>query len=308
MSKTKLFNEKITDWDSWSGIIESKEQPIMPLLKYIYEINNIKLENTAFVKYGFGGCSVYRAGDTIIKIFCPPEIKSPWGVLYSTELEGMKFCKNLGVLAPEIICNGTIHDGPYSFSYIVMNYIDGIRADKIIDGYSKSEKIDFALKVKEIANKIHIPTDINIPRYDDPCNINHELWNNMPKLFREDRKRYLSTVKLPELVYTHGDFGGGNIIIDKQGRLNLIDFAESLIAPYYFDGCASDDPVIMEAYYGDYKNDEFYENQIISRLIGWFNPISIKWHAEELGIDFASITSVDKLRNMIIKRINKGDS
>jgi len=301
--ETNLFKEIITGWDSWSSIIESKEKPIIPLLKYIYEINNIKLENTNFIKYGFGGCSVYRADDTVIKIFCPPEIKSPWAVLYNTELEAMKFCKSLGVLTPDIICTGTIYDSFYSFSYIVMNHIDGIIANKVIDSYNKSEKIDFTLKLMEIGDKIHIPTDINIPRYDNPSR--EGLWDIMPESFREDRKLYLSKIKFPDLVFHHGDFGSNNIIIDKQGRLNLIDFAESIKAPFYYDWRGGyDDSIIMETYFSGYEKDELYEIFTTACLIDWF-VVGIKWRAEKLNIDFASITSVNALKNMIIKRINE---
>jgi hypothetical protein len=156
-----IFNEAIYDWNSWERIRKSKES-FMPLLKHIYEINNIKLENADFTKFGFSGGLVFRADDTVTKIFIPPEIKAPYSVDYTTELAAMKFCKSLGIFTPDIICNGTIADRRHNFPYIVMKYIDGIRADKYIDNDSEKE-IECKLKLKEIADKIHIRTDINIP-------------------------------------------------------------------------------------------------------------------------------------------------
>jgi len=88
-------------------------------------------------------------------------------------------------------------------------------------------------------------------------------------------------------------------------RLFLIDFAESNHAPYYYDlPLLYSEPVLMEAYYGDYKNETFYEMATMSELLSWW--CGIGWLADKAGVDIASITSVDALKNMIIKQINGG--
>lgn len=306
MSKN-LFKEIITDRLAWERQINSQEI-INPLLQYIYESNNIK--SNAFIKLGSVGNSVYRTGDTVIKIFCPPETKSLNDALachtesYDAELESLKFCKSLGVNTPDIICNGTIYDTRYTFSYIVMNYIDGIVAEDALDGYTDAQKTDFSLKLKEIADIIHIPTDINIPRYTDPNKIDNGFWNNMPESFREDRKRYLSNIKFPEPVFQHGDFGDCNIIIDEQGELHVIDFSESLIAPYYYEWRNDyNNPVIREAYFSGFEKDELYEIFTTACLIDSFGMPNITRLAHEAGIDYNSITSVNALKNMFVKLI-----
>ena len=296
-----LFNEIITDRRDWVKCWESKEI-FEPLLKYICEINHIKFaepQKTA-------GRTVFRVGDTVIKIYYPPEVKFKDSAGdYNTELEAMKFCKSLSVLTPDIICNGIIYD-KYSFPYMVTSYIDGIASPEAVQNYSKSEKIEFYLKLKEIADKIHVPTNINIPCYDDSSQIDHELWNIMPESFREDRKRYLSSVKLPEPVFVHCDLGHRNIIIDKQGCLNLIDFAESIIAPYYFEyKYYLNDDIIKELYFGDCTKDELYEIFTIICLIDWYGAVLIEMRTKELGIDFSSITSVSALRDLTVKKLNK---
>jgi len=304
--KTNLFNKTLTDghsWKTWS------EDAFMPFLKHVYETHHIKYGET-FAPQKTAN-AVFRVGDTIIKIFCPLEINMEDEGEYHTELESMKFCKSAGVLTPEIICAGTIYDTLYSFPYIVMNFIEGVESLKAIPDYTNSEKIEFAEKLKEITNKIHVQTNIRIPHYDDLFKIDG-LWKFMSEAFREDRKQYLSRVKFPAPVFAHGDLGHRNIIIDKQGRLNLIDFSESLIAPYYYDWSFiyndddfGNDPIIMKTYFGDYKNDEFYETQTIAWLINWFGAVFIDWRSKEMGIDSKSITSVVALKNLIIKLINK---
>ena len=306
--KTKLFNRTLTDSNSWYNCWNS-EDIYLPFLKYVYETNHIK-HGEEFIPQKIAN-SVFRIGNTIIKIFCPPEADIKDDKLYETELEAMKFCKSKGVLTPDIICTETVYDSLYSFPYIVMNYINGIESIKAIPGYSNSQKIEFAVKLKEIANKIHVPAKINIPQYNDPCKING-LWNKMPESFREDRIRYLSSVKFPEPVFAHGDLGHINIIIDKQGFLYLIDFSESLLAPYYYDWSFiyndddfGKDPIIMKTYFSNYKNEEFYETQTIAWLINWFGAVFINWRSKEMGIDFKSITSVNALRDLIIMLLNR---
>ena len=306
--KTTLFNKTLTDGHSWRTCWNS-EDTFLPFLKYVYEANHIKYGDTFSPKKIAN--SVFRIGGTVIKLFCPPEAKIEDEREYNTELEALKFCKNAGVLTPETICTGTVYDTLYSFPYVVMNFIDGVESLKAIPAYSTSEKVEFAEELKEIASKIHAPTNINIPHYDDPVKIDG-LWRFMSESFREDRKQYLSSVKFPELVFSHGDLGHRNIIIDKQGRLNLIDFSESLIAPYYYDWSFiyndddfCNDPVIMKAYFGDYKNDDFYETQTIAWLINWFGAVFIDWRSKEMGIDFKNITNVAALKNLIIKLLNR---
>jgi len=298
--KTNLFTEIITDRGSFDRYRNSTEI-FMPLIKYIYETNRIKLGEVSATRQSSD--AVFFAGDTVIKIFQPPETDFSNPDEYNIESEAMMFCKSLGVLTPDIICTGTVYDDLYTFNYNVMNYIDGVDEGKAVSGYNNSEKIDHALKLKEISGKIHIPADINIPRYDDPCKIDHHLWNIMPESFREDRKIYLSNVKFPEAVFSQGDFGGDNMIIDKYKNIYLIDFAESMSAPYYYDDGYpfGGNPVILEAYFGNYKTEEFYELQLIAWLINWFGAVLIDWRAKDMGIDFAGITNVNALRDMIIK-------
>lgn len=292
-----LFNEIITDKQSWEKCYYSKEI-FMPLLKYICENNHIKFDEPQKT----AGTTVFRLGYAIIKLFHPLEFKFDE---YNVELESMKFCNSLGVLTPDIICNGIIYD-KYSFPYIATSYIDGIASPDALDNYSKSEKIEFYLKLKETADKIHIPTDINIPHYDDSKKMNHELWDIMPESFREDRKCYLSSVKIPEPVFVHGDLGHRNIIIDKQRRLNLIDFADGIIAPYYLEyKYYLNDNIMKELCFGDCTKEEIYEIFTIVSLIDWYGAPVIEMRAKDLGIDFSSITSVNALRDLTIKKLNK---
>jgi thiamine kinase-like enzyme len=187
-----------------------------------------------------------------------------------------------------------------------MNYIDGISAETAVPAFNHSEKVEFALKLKELTNKINCAADIEIMRCDDPDRINHRLWNHLPEPLKEERKSYITNINFSEFVFNHGDLNDSNIIIDKQGRLNLIDFSESVIAPSFYDWgsilyCLGYDPVMMEVFFGDYKNDNFYETLTISYILHFWGGVHIGEIANDIGIDIASITSINALKNMLIK-------
>jgi len=303
MKDKRLFNGIINyDNDSWRALCSS--EAFVPLIKYICESNTMSFDKVSPIP-----SSVFHTGDKIIKLFCPPEVLTREHDVHEnkTELTVMEHARNAGVLVPDVICNGSICDGPYTFNYIIMNHIEGVSAKKVISGYSDTEKKEFALKIKEIKAKLHGPArGIDIPRFDDPGRINSALWKSFPESFKEDRQRVIDNTVFPELVVCHGDMGRQNIIINARGDLYLIDFAESVQAPHYFEdskliedfGC---DHVLMKALYGNYENDAFYEMITISMLLGWFNGILIEWIAERIGVDKSDISSIPALRNMLMK-------
>jgi len=255
--------------------------------------------------------SVFHTGDKVIKLFCPPEVLTREHDIheYGTELTVMRHARSVGISVPDVLYTGSICDGPYTFNYIAMSYIEGESAKNVLSGYSDTEKEEFAIKLKEIKVKLNVPAcGVDIPRFDDSGRINSALWTSFPESFREDRKRVIENTVFPELVVCHGDMGRQNIIIGTRGDLYLIDFAESVQAPYYFEdskliedyGC---DRVLMKALYGNYENDAFYEIITISMLLGWFNGILIEWIAERTGAKKNDISSVSALKDMLKKWI-----
>jgi len=251
--------------------------------------------------------SVFHTGDKVVKLFCPPEVLTREHDIheYETELTVIEHARSVGILVPDVMCSGSICDGPYTFNYIVMSYIEGGSAKKVLSGYSDTEKVEFAIKLKEIKTKLNVPArGVCIPRFDVPGKINSALWTSFPESFKEDRKRVIDNTVFPELVVCHGDMGRQNIIIGPRGDLYLIDFAESVHAPHYFEDSKliedyGSDRVLMKALYGNYENDAFCDMITISMLLGWFNGILIEWIADRTGVNKSDISSVNALRDML---------
>ena len=77
------------------------------------------------------------------------------------ELEGLIFCKNLGVNVPDIFCTGMMHDNLCSFPYIVMTCIDGVEADTVFEEYNLPDKIEFVKQLRKLNDTISITTKID---------------------------------------------------------------------------------------------------------------------------------------------------
>ena len=307
-----LFVGKLeNDHESWHKYLRLPKA-FLPLVKYICEINKISFDENLLVQMPTG--AVFRVGSKVIKIYFPPEVKTRFSDNreYITELAAIEYARSVGVLVPDIICTGKICDEFYTFDYIVMSYVEGVLAKDLIPGYNDDEKIKFVVKLKDILHKLHFSVpELDIPHFNDPGKIHNDLWNNLPESFREDRLRYIRTnFGCPDIVVCHGDLGGQNIIIDSKGFLHIIDFAESIYAPSYYDENGffqehGSDSVLMKAFYGDYKKDEFYEMVTMSMLLGWFSGVSIRWLAEKIDYDFNRITNVKALKAMLIKLLDK---
>ena len=305
-NNTLFKGEILDDNQSWQSFVRSTEA-FTPLIKHIYQINNLKLDEISYIT--LASSAVFRIGDKVIKIFYPPEAGFRYQLdyeiyEYETEVAVMNHAKNVGVLAPRIIYNGIVKDGRYSFGYIITNYIDGIMAREAIYGFNDDEKKRFAFKMREILSRFNVVnTNIKIARFDEPARFLRQDWNNYPESFKTDRNKYIKNLRFPELVVVQTDLNGRNIIIDKQGDINLLDFAESMVAPYYYDWTSilflfNYDKIMIKEYFGDY-NDEFYETMTQSLLLR--TGVMESFIAKDLGVDVKNITDVTAFKNTIIK-------
>ena len=84
-----LYSETITGRHSWSQC--SNDGAFLPLLKHIYESNKINLGDISPIPEVSG---VFRAGNTVVKLYHPPEDDLGNEEFYQTELLSMSFCKN----------------------------------------------------------------------------------------------------------------------------------------------------------------------------------------------------------------------
>ena len=285
----------------------------LPLVQEIYRLNDLEIDDLRYLTPGSN--AVFQLGKTVVKIFLPPETKLRDGEEYDTELSALKFADSIGISIPAIICAGTVNDR-YTFRYIVMKYIDGVSPHIQFPFINDDGKVEFALGFKAITDKLHCSIDSNsnsIPRFDSPERLGDHMWELLPDTFKRDRKQFLSKEEMSQPVFTHGDININNLLVDKYGRIFLIDFADSVIAPYYYEwppivfslfGC---DSVLMKTYFGEIESDGFYRKLITSILIYRFGAWTIKGIADAFEISTDTITDIKSLKHLLETAINTGD-
>lgn len=126
---------------------------------------------------------------------------------------------------------GTCEEGVY----IIQTWIDGEDAEQVISDCSDTEQYVYGLTAGRILRKIHsIPApaaqedweprfnrkmDYKIQKYHE-CLIRYE--NGQALIDYINANRHL--LKNRPQVFQHGDYHIGNMMIDRQGRLYIIDF------------------------------------------------------------------------------------
>lgn len=147
------------------------------------------------------------------------------------EFNMMKKVAALGVPMCQPIEFGTCEDGVYS----VQSWIDGEDAEQVIEGFSDAEQYSYGLEAGRILRKIHsIPApaeqedwelrfnrkmDYKIKKYGE-CPIKYE--NGQAFIDCINKNRHL--LKKRPQSYHHGDYHIGNMMIDRNGKIRIIDF------------------------------------------------------------------------------------
>lgn len=148
-----------------------------------------------------------------------------------SEFNMMKRVSSLGVPMCQPIEFGIGEEGVYS----LQSWIDGQNAEDVISDYSGREQYEYGLEAGRILRKIHsIPApaeqenweiffnrkiDNKIKSYNE-CRIKYE--NGQVFIDYINTNRYL--LKNRPQAYQHGDYHIGNLMIGRDGQLNVIDF------------------------------------------------------------------------------------
>ena len=148
-----------------------------------------------------------------------------------SEFNMMKRVSALGVPMCQPIEFGICDEGVYS----IQSWIEGVDAEDIIPKLSNTEQYGFGLTAGRILRKIHsisAPSaqedweirftrkiDYKIKKYSE-CPIKYE--NGQVFIDYINDNRHL--LKNRPQVYQHGDYHIGNMMVNKNGELHIIDF------------------------------------------------------------------------------------
>ena len=151
-----------------------------------------------------------------------------------SEFDFMKKVSSLGVPMCRPIEFGTCEDGVYS----IQSWVDGEDAEEVMLRYSEDEQYAYGIDAGRILKLIH-----SIPAHDDvedwetrfnrkidrkvkaygECPLKYENGQLFIDFINENRH----LLKNRPQVYQHGDYHIGNMMIDRDGKLQIIDFNRS---------------------------------------------------------------------------------
>lgn len=298
---SNLFEGEIKDWVSWGSVYQSINL-FEPLIKYIF-----KKEGLAFSKIENctpGTNAIFKVNDYIIKLFAPSESGIETYKDFTTEAFGIKWASNLDIGSPKLISSGKIEDR-YVFYYMIMEYIEGEEFTNYIKTLSDSDKILCGQKLRQITDIMDIPcepfNDVDILE----MSLKNKRWNTFSDSFNRERSSYLKSLNLDNKVFVHGDLCSDNILVCKNKDLVIIDFADSVLAPYIYEQAViicelfKFDKSFMTGYLVDYNKAEIVDLCLNGLLIHDFGSNIIN---DNLG-NIKEIKSINDLKKQLAQKL-----
>ncbi|WDV48043.1 phosphotransferase [Clostridiaceae bacterium M8S5] len=299
-----LFKKSINNWDDWGAVFQSISD-FRELIKKIYLKEGL-LGYDDISNLTPGTNAVFKAGKYAIKIFAPKESGANTDSDYRAELKSMQKAINMGLNAPTIVAASSIQD-KYLFRYLIMDYIDGQEANKVLKNYSNNKKKAFVNKLRNNLHKLNIkPRDQVNGNLIQERIIKNKRWTKFNDSIKEQIIDIVMNYKLSEYVYVHGDLIGDNIIIDSKDNIFIIDYADSIIAPveYEYPPMAFDlfnfDTQMIHEYFKDLEYDTLVEKLFIGTLMHEFGSYFVEIIYNKCTNDEVSnLLDIKEIKNMI---------
>lgn len=211
-----------------------------------------------------GTNGVFAVDGRVFKVFVPDDVK-PWKENdFLTEVFHIERAVSLGVNTPNILAKGRVIR-EHIWHYIVMEYITGIEAGIALKQFGSQEKLDFANHMRDLIGKMH--------RSDTPFEVHANLikrvvegkrWGKYCDTLQRELYDYLAALDLSVCSYVHGDLTAENLLIDHDGTVSIIDFADSVVAPIYYEYA----PICFDLFDCDRAMIEaFFESKSIDHIV-----------------------------------------
>ena len=226
-----LFSETVNNWQDWGRVFQSIPA-FTPLAREICRREGLPWTELSPLTPGTNG--VFRCGELVVKIFFPKESGLDPREDFSRELAASRQAWEWGIPTPKVAAHGMISD-KYDFYYLVTTYSPGNEAGSWIKQATPTEQEGFVERLWELLRRLNRPTSA-LPTQDLKAlaRRNPRLERLTPSLRKEVLAR-LETLDLGELVLTHGDLTGENLLVEADGSLMVLDWADAHLAPPWYE-------------------------------------------------------------------------
>ncbi|RDW68974.1 uncharacterized protein DSM5745_08734 [Aspergillus mulundensis] len=236
------------------------------------------LSNESLAGLLYSSPALYDLGQTTVVRLSKTLAMKGGGNVLPSEAAVMHVAAEAGIRTPRVHRSWQVDDDTKYFGtmgYIVMDYIDGQPLDSCWEGLSNERKLKVANQVVKMISKLQ---SVKLPRPGPigggPCRgqffthytagpfgdtsemqewFNHKLeiakaWNKAPN--------DIPDFKFEEFVLTHQDVSPRNLILDADGQVWLVDWADAGAYPRAFETAA----ISSQSSFPDFNN------MVVSRL------------------------------------------
>lgn len=298
-----LFQKTIDGWDSW-GRVFCDLSAFEPLIREILRAEGYR-QDARLSGLTPGTNAVFHAEDMVIKIYAPVESGMDSLRDYNTEKAVSKRLTQTGVRVPGILAAGEIRDA-YLFRYLIMEYMSGDEAGKLLPGWEADRKRSFVRELSRMLERIHQPfEELSGLDYMDRAWKNPRL-DKLPDSMRDSFRRRLERIR-PVYekgfdVLVHGDLTGENVLIGPDQKVCLIDLADALKAPEVYEW----PPLVFELFQCDpelvcslagEQISEFTHKLLDGLVMHDFGPDLVQGWEERCGEEFRNLEELEVYLN-----------
>lgn len=227
-----LFTETVENWKDWGRVFQSIPA-FTPLAQEICRREGLPWVGLSPLTPGTNG--VFRCGDAVLKIFFPKESGLDPALDFHRELAVSQWAAEWGVSTPAVLGQGMVSD-KYGFYYLITQYSPGKEAGPWLETATPAQQRALVESLQEVLARTDRPAPGLIPQGDlkAQARTNKRLEKLTPSL-REEVLRRLEGIELGEIVLTHGDLTGENLLVKEDGSLVVIDWADAHLAPAWYE-------------------------------------------------------------------------
>ena len=140
-----------------------------------------------------------------------------------------------GVSTPAVLGQGMVSD-KYDFYYLITQYCPGEEAGPWLEEATPAQRAEFVKRLRQMLETLNRPAPGIFPWEDlkAQARTNKRLEKLTPSL-REEVLHRLEGIELGEIVLTHGDLTGENLLVKEDGSLVVIDWADARLAPAWYE-------------------------------------------------------------------------
>ncbi|MCK8060139.1 MULTISPECIES: phosphotransferase family protein [unclassified Fusibacter] len=220
-------------WELWCEVFNDPEF-FRPIIFQIYEKEGME-KPAAILGLTPGTNGVFKVDGHVIKIFVPTQVKKWSEDDFEIETFHIDRAVKLGINTPKIIASGFVVDR-YKWEYLLLEYLDAAEAGHAVKKMPEDQKRAFAFEIRSLVDKMN---DCDKPMIAQERLVDRVIlgqrWKAYPHKIQEALADYLSGIDLKACCYVHGDLTAENVMIDKVGHVHIIDFADTTIAPSYYE-------------------------------------------------------------------------